>query len=144
MPEIKKGPFQPGNSIGARFMGSDDRSIDEIVRCDRETLQRLGGDNEALAAFLSLVMDAGKESLEGPTEAGGVRVRVKWDRGMLPCPFGESGLHPKMVAEMNIPSSGRMIRFSRLSIHLIRKHGFFGGKGSPFRLEPEELVRLIH
>ncbi len=60
---------------------------------------------------------------------------------MMPCPFGHAGLYPKIVA--TVRSGTEEIRFSQLGIHLIRKHGFFGGKGSVFRVEPEKLVRIF-
>jgi hypothetical protein len=136
--------FEPGNLAKDGFLGSDRRSIEEIIRSDREMLQRCGTDNEKIAEVLNRIMDGGKERLESKVEIEGTMVFVRWDRGMLACPFGEPGLHPKMSAEMTIPPAGKTVRFSRLSVHLIKKHGFFGGKGSPFRLEPDELVRLIH
>jgi hypothetical protein len=30
-----------------------------------------------------------------------------------------------------------------LNIHLIKEHGFFEGKGSPFRIEPSVLTKMI-
>ena len=35
------------------------------------------------------------------------------------------------------------ITFTDLHIHLIGSHGFYEGKGSLFRLNPEELVVII-
>jgi hypothetical protein len=144
MAELYNNLFQPSNLSKGGFLGNDGRPIEEIIQADRETLERLGSDHESVAAALNEIMDAGKAQLEGDVEIGGTVVSVRWDRGMLPCPFGESGLHPKICAEMRFLQTGKKVCFSQLSIHLIRKHGFFGGKGSSFRLEPEELLRLIH
>jgi hypothetical protein len=36
-----------------------------------------------------------------------------------------------------------IIRWSDLSLHFIEAHGFFQGKGSPFRLEPRGLVEAL-
>jgi hypothetical protein len=30
-----------------------------------------------------------------------------------------------------------------LNIHLVEEHGFFEGRGAFFRIEPEELIRVI-
>ena len=141
---IPENLFQPGKLSKDGFFGNDRRPIEEIIRIDLDTLQRFGKDQEKVAESLKKIMDEGKARLEGEVDTQGTVLSVRWDRGMLPCPFGESGLHPKIFAELSFPLTGKRIYFSQLSIHMIRKHGFFGGKGSPFRLEPEELVQLIH
>ena len=40
-------------------------------------------------------------------------------------------------------STGRAMMWTDLGIHLIQKHGFFQGKGSPYRLEPLELAAFL-
>lgn len=34
------------------------------------------------------------------------------------------------------------MHFTPLDAHLIAEHGFFEGKGSPYRIEPKELISL--
>jgi hypothetical protein len=36
-----------------------------------------------------------------------------------------------------------IIRWSGPSLHFIEAHGFFQGKGSPFSLEPRDLVEVF-
>jgi hypothetical protein len=62
---------------------------------------------------------------------------------MVPCPFGEPGLHPKMMTLIINRSTKKEIRYTQLGLHMIRKHGFFGGRGSAFRLEPKSLVENL-
>jgi hypothetical protein len=133
--------FRPGVLTKDGFLGSDGRPVDKIVEDDGRVLLEFGLDLETVADRLQSFIDEAQKQLEGLVHSGGFRFRIQWDRGMIPCPFGEPGLHPKIVARVLSESSGCEIRFSRLSIHLIRKHGFFGGKGSIFRLEPEDLAR---
>ena len=49
----------------------------------------------------------------------------------------------KRVTTIKLTESGEAISWSDLNIHLIEEHGFFEGKGSAFRIEPGELVRVI-
>ena len=63
-------------------------------------------------------------------------VRVDSVRGKLPCPFGDPGIFPKTNTTVRNKRLGREITYTDLHIHLIGSHGFYEGKGSPFRLEP--------
>jgi hypothetical protein len=135
--------FMAGEIARDGFLGTDVRPIPEIIRLDAEELARFGETAAAAADFLQGLLDEGKKGLEGPVVADGRAVQVRWERGMIPCPFGEPGLHPKITATVSESGSGRTLRFSQLAVHLVRRHGFFGGKGSAFRMEPEEIAGLM-
>ena len=134
--------FKPGTLTRDGFLGRDARPILEIVRQDADALARCGVTPGETADFLQSLIEAAKKGLEGPVVHGGRIIQIHWARGMLPCPFGEPRLHPKISAAVPDPSTGRTLRFSQLGVHLIREHGFFGGIESPYRLEPEEIVAL--
>jgi hypothetical protein len=38
---------------------------------------------------------------------------------------------------------GKEVVFTDLHIHFVRDHGFYEGQGSPFRLEPEDLIEVL-
>lgn len=140
MPDEKKvqSNFEPGKISKEGFLGEDTRHVHDIVREDLQTLVSLGVSREMVADRLQYFIDEGKKGLEGEVDLGAFTVHVRWDRGMMPCPFGERGLYPKIVATVFSKQQERAIRYSQLSVHLIRKHGFFGGQGSVFRLDPRE------
>jgi hypothetical protein len=138
-----KSNFQPGALTRDGFLGKDERAIQDIVREDETALVRLGANREAVADFLQSLIDQGKKGLEGRVVCGNWTVQIHWARGLLPCPFGEPKLHPKITAVAFEKSSGRTLRFSQLTVHLIREHGFFEGRGSAFRVEPEQAVELM-
>jgi len=143
MTKIEKHHFQAGMLTKDGFVGSDSRSIEEIIRADQQLLSQIHFENTAVADRLQRFIDEGKNRLEDCVRLGNQTIRVQWDRGMLPCPFAEPGLHPKITVTVRSERTGKEIRYSQLSVHLVRRHGFFGGKGSRFRLEPEELVKLF-
>ncbi len=132
--------FRPGQISRDGFLGTDRRTVAEIVRQDGETLKRLEQTAEAVADTLQSLIEAARKGLEGPVDAGDWIVRLDWARGLVPCPFGEKKLQPKITVEAVRKWSGETILFSSLSVHLIRKHGFFGGAGSVFRIEPESMA----
>lgn len=134
--------FGPGRISKDGFLGEDSRHIHDIIQEDQRILSSLGWTSERIADRLQFFIDEGKKGLEGKVSVGKCIVCVRWDRGMVPCPFNEPGLHPKIVATVFSPAQKREIRYSQLSVHLIRRHSFFGGKGSVFRLEPKTVLEI--
>jgi hypothetical protein len=134
--------FESGTLTKCGFLGHDTRHIHEIIKDDERILLSLKLNCEKAADTLAFFMEQGKSELEGCIDVGTVKVQTQWDRGMIPCPFGDTGLHPKIITTVIDKRTKSEIKYSELSIHLIRKHGFFGGKGSPFRVEPEECLNL--
>lgn len=134
--------FLPGRISKDGFLGNDARHIHDIIQTDLHTLSSLGLDQEVVAERLQWFIEEGKKGLEGEVDLGEFSVEIRWDRGMGPCPFGEPGLYPKIMAKIVDKKQKKEIRYSQLSVHMIGKHGFFGGKGSVFRLEPAEVVKI--
>jgi len=64
-------------------------------------------------------------------------------RGKLPCPFGHPGIFAKVNTTVRNLKLDREITYTLLHIHLIGEHGFYEGKGSPFRLEPSDLIEIL-
>ena len=139
----KRENFLPGKITRDGFLGEDERHIHDIIEDDARRLASMGLTVQGVAETLQRFIQLGKEGLESPVEDQNHIIEVQWQRGALPCPFGEAGLHPKIMATIIDRTTQRKLRFSQLSVHLIRKHGFFGGKGSPFRLDPEDLKQFV-
>jgi hypothetical protein len=143
MDSITRDNFMPGTLTRDGFMGQDSRPIPEIIREDADTLSRLSVRREAVADFLEGLIDEGKKGLEGPVRYGDWTIQIHWARGLMPCPFGEPRLHPKLCVSVTDNASNGTVRFSKLTVHLIREHGFFEGRGSEFRVEPGTAVTMM-
>ncbi len=135
--------FLPGKISKEGFLGNDTRHIHEIVFKDSRTLARINITQEQVANRLQYFIEQGKKGLETTVDLGDYSVKIIWSRGLLPCPFGEPKLHHKIMATVENKRLNKTIKFSQLSVHMIREHGFFGGKGSIFRLEPEEIAGTL-
>ena len=131
--------FLPGNLTKTGFKGQDSRHIHDIIESDLIKLQKLGFSYEQVADRLQWFIDEGEKGLEGPVDLGTYVVQVQWQRGLIPCPFGERGLHHKLIATVHLKESSESLRFSQLNVHMIRAHGFFEGEGGTFRIDPERL-----
>lgn len=127
------------------FLGSDPRRLAEILDHDHESVNALGLTNEQIASRLEEITHAAKKNLgDRLTIENRYEVRAEEHRGMIPCPWKHpQGLFFKSYMELQDKKSGETLIWSDLSIHLIREHGFFQGKGSPFRLEPTVLKRVF-
>jgi hypothetical protein len=140
MKEIEQ-RMAPGAWTAGGFLGDDPLGI-ERIDADRGLLDRLEVTAKDLGKMLRRLWQEGCARFGCPLEAaGGVRVRVDEAKGNLACPFGHQGTYGKGL--MQVTLGGKTLRFSPLSIHMIAEHGFFGGTGSPYRVEPEDVVELL-
>ncbi|MDD5483627.1 MAG: hypothetical protein PHP98_08255 [Kiritimatiellae bacterium] len=140
----KRLAVKPGITDMDGFMGTDKRPPAEIIRADDETARKNGFTHKAVAERMAFFQEAGKEGL-GEIVAVKPHFEVSCEiaRGLLPCPFGEPGLHRKTIVMVRNTRIRKEIIFSDLNIHLIAAHGFYEGKGSPFRLEPDALAEIL-
>ena len=72
---------------------------------------------------------------------GFLKVRVDSSMGKIASPFG--GLYNKENVEVKNMRTGESITWTTLNIHMIRDHGFYEGKGSHFRVEPEDIAKIL-
>ncbi|MDC7222312.1 MAG: hypothetical protein PQJ60_01155 [Spirochaetales bacterium] len=136
--------LKPGVISLHGFLGKDKRDLDTIIEHDEGELTRLGITQEQIAVKLEEIRDKAMEGLGTYVKLNDTYM-AKADsiRGKMPCPFDHAGLYGKTVITIqNIKTDEEMI-YTDLGIHLIREHGFFQGKGSLFRLEPEHMADLL-
>lgn len=140
----------PGLITAQGFLGDDMRPPEEIVAEDEAEFVRLGLDFEAAAGTLERLKTEGERGLGEPITVGGLLVQTGDARGMLACPWGDGLYHKNAVSARpadqpadSCVEGEDMLVFSDLSIHLLRAHHFCQGRGSPFRLEPELLARML-
>ena len=135
--------MEPGVLSRDGFLGEDNRDIAEIVAEDRAELEAAG----LTAADVADVVDEIHQALEGAMETeqvlfnGRVRARLEEAMGGIPCPFGCG--HKGHKGILTVQFSGRTLTLTPLHAHLIRRHGFFQGRGSAFRLEPRTAIALV-
>ena len=139
--------MQPGVITSDGFLGDDTRPLIDMITADEHDMAKLGIDFEVAAAKLRELMDAGRKGLGEP-----VTVEKRWivrtdeARGFLASPF-EDGIFRKVNVEVELAPgsarSGERLLFTQLSLHLMEKHHFLEGKGSPFRIDPAQLKKVL-
>ena len=134
----------PGVITRDGFLGDDRRALVDILLADDTAVKALGLDHQAVAGRMIELRDAGMAGLgEFIDVAPHFEVRVDSVRGRLPCPFGDPGIFPKTNITVKNRGTGREATYTDLHIHLILAHGFYEGRGSPFRLEPRDLTEVL-
>jgi hypothetical protein len=142
--------MQSGVITAQGFLGNDVRPPEEIIAEDEKEFVRLGLEFDTVAKALEALKKEGERGLGEPITVGALLVQTGDARGMLPCPFGDGLFHKNaisirpgdMPAEACVEGEDMLV-FSDLSIHLLQVHHFCQGLGSPFRLEPALLARLL-
>lgn len=134
----------PGVITRDGFLGDDRRPLADILLADEEAVKALGLEHATIAGRMVELRDAGMAGLgEFVDVAPHFEVRVDSVRGRLPCPFGDPGIFPKTNVTVRNTRTGREITYTDLHIHLVWVHGFYEGRGSPFRLEPKDLAEVL-
>jgi hypothetical protein len=136
--------MHPGAIVRDGFLGTDARKLAEVLDADAAAVRRLGVSHGAIAARMRELSRAGERGLGQDVDVGGVfEVRVDSVRGKLPCPFGHEGLYSKKNTTVRRADTGEELTFTDLGVHMIEAHGFYEGKGSPFRVDPVSAVRIL-
>ena len=126
------------------FLGRDPRKLIEILTEDQGTVNSLGLNHEAIAPRLMSITERARDGWGDPVVVEGrFEVEVHEARGKIPCPWGHPGLYRKTHVKLENRGTGETLVWSDLAIHLIEEHGFYQGRGSPYRLEPAEVKRIL-
>jgi len=134
----------PGVITRDGFLGEDRRNLVDILTTDDGEASRLDFRHQDIALRMVELRDSGLAGLgEFLDVEPHFEVRVDSVRGKLPCPFGDPGIFQKTNTTVRNKHLAREVTYTDLHIHLVGSHGFYEGKGSPYRLEPGELAAIL-
>jgi hypothetical protein len=134
----------PSRFSAEGFLGADPRQPEEIMSDDANTLGTLGIDRARLVDALRKAYDAAEQALGAPiTVSAGCSAVHYGARGKIPSPFANEGTFAKGETVITHAASGASFSVTPLSLYLIDKHGFFQGKGSPYRVEPDVAAKMM-
>jgi hypothetical protein len=145
--------MQPGELSAKGFLGPGD-DLDEVIARDADLLAEMGVSYEVLSHRLDSILLAGESNPGHKVHIGNFTVKVTVYNGFQQCPWTEDfhhstcrkGLgasHASIDWIIRNKKTGQEMRGPGLIVHLIRDHRFFEGPGSPYRVEPLELARLL-
>jgi len=137
--------MSPGVLTREGFLGDDRRSLQEILDADRAAVEAMGLTHAEIADALDVACRAAMSGLGSPVHLPGPNRVAEYHEAMgyIASPWPEGRTFPKGEIVLADPAGGESVVFTPLSVHLIREHGFYQGRGSPYRLEPAKLARLL-
>ena len=128
--------------------------LEARLRKDANSLQRLGLDSRQLGAQLAeLIAGARQTDWFRPIRRKALSVEVRRRRGLITCSWAEEEFKPCAAAPEDLPTANEFVLRNSatntqissfvLVAHLVRVHGFFGGTGTVYRIEPEALAQAL-
>lgn len=136
--------MQPGVLTLKGFLGYDDRKLVDIIAADKQTLAQLGITAQEIAERLQDLAVRGSDLMEEEIIVDEqYRIKVRDDRGKIPSPWGD-GLFEKGDVDLIDNKTGKTLKWNTLTLRLIEAHGFFGGKGSEYRIDPKEAAQILN
>jgi hypothetical protein len=136
--------MKPGIITRDGFLGTDNRNLIDMLVEDDATVKRMDLTHAQIAQRMVDLREAGLRGLGNFISVEPhYEVRVDSVRGKLPCPFGDPGIFQKTNTTVKNLKNGKELTFTDLHIHMIGSHGFYEGRGSLFRLEPDVLVETL-
>jgi hypothetical protein len=145
--------MRPGAWTVSGFLAAD-ASLAEVLAADKCRLAELGVSAQELGERLRDLLDRGSRSdwFRG-RRVGEHRVELHRRRGLLTCPWAPDEFVACASGRGAAPNSNEFVLLHRptgarlegleLHAHLIGDHGFFGGPGTEYRLEPENAAAAL-
>jgi hypothetical protein len=140
--------MRPGMSSQAGFLGPDERLLDVMAADNRYVVEDRGLTHQELARHLhamgAIALRDRKSGTDTEFRYHGRRYRVQvtlW-RGFQPSPFGD-GTKAHVDAVVENLDNGTSIEYSLLVPHMIERYGFYEGHGTPYRVEPRQVLEVF-
>lgn len=155
-PDIKEleSRMRPGRLSQGGFLGINER-LTEVLTCDDQTLQALHITYEELANSLERLLRAALAVSSRPVRVDNrFEVQITKYNGFQLCPWtlnphtgqcrvGQGAGYASLDWYICNLQTQQQMRGPGLIVHLIRDHHFFEGLASPYRVDPQELARLL-
>jgi hypothetical protein len=126
------------------FMGTDTRSLAEIIEADLAELDKLGHTPGQIAQRMREITETATTALGNWVNIDAhLRAMITEAKGRIPCPWPHAGNFAKRVTTLRDSRTDEQINWSDLNIHLIAEHNFFEGRGGPFRIEPKQITEML-
>jgi archaellum biogenesis protein FlaJ (TadC family) len=142
--ESERRRLEPSKFSAEGFLGSDPRDVSEIIAEDQRMLDELRVDKQKVVESLTTIYSAAKAAQGAEVAIGKDLLAMFYESlGRIPSPFRGDGVFEKgEVALTHIPTGGKLY-ITALGINMIDRHGFFQGKGSRYRINPQDAMNIF-
>ncbi len=138
--ELRMRPYR--DSVSG-FLGTDESLIEVLARDDLK-VKELGTTHQKIADAIDKILEDGFLFDQGTIIINGIEYEYNINsyRGSQESPFRD-GTSSNQEINIRNTSTGVSMRIAGLNIIMIRQYGFYQGLRSPYRVSPEDLVRLL-
>lgn len=142
--EILEESMRPGRLSVGGFLGEKE-VLDQILRADDEMVRNLGLTHEQIADRIEYFIKAVHcyPIREGKLIDGIYLVSGAVYRGGQKCPWGDRILYSNIDLSIKNNRLGEELKLPGAIVHLIKKHQFYEGKESPYRVDPAKTIRVL-
>lgn len=126
------------------FLGDDERLVDVLVADNKFVVDESKLTHQELAKHLLLLAAIGAKTPNQEFLYHGQRFRLKtiYSRGEQLSPFND-GTKTSAVAVLRNLSNGKELQYSLLVPEMILRYGFYEGKGTPYRVDPKQILQTL-
>jgi hypothetical protein len=126
------------------FLGADEGLLGVLAEDNRFVVDESRLTHQAIAQHLLVLAAIGEKVKQAEFRYHGRRFRVRliYSRGFQPSPFGD-GTETNVVTVARNLDSGKEVRYSVLVPEMIRRYGFYEGRGTPYRVEPLKVLEVL-
>ncbi len=136
--------LKPSKFSKEGFLGTDNRSFEEITTEDLRTLEKTGVPKKLLVQALRDAYQKARNTFGAEVEIKkNVKAVFHESMGRIPSPFCKDGLFEKGEVVVIDSANNLSLVITSLGINLIEKHDFFQGKGCRFRIDPLVAIKIF-
>lgn len=135
--------MRPGESSTKGFLGKDENLLDILAMDNDFVLDKLGLTHQELSRHLLLLAAiAEKGNKEIVYHGQGFKLKFVAFRGVVLSPF-EDGTKTNKEVEITNVKTGKTVKYSVLVPVMMERYGFYEGKGTPYRVDPRQIVETL-
>lgn len=139
--------MRPGQLSGLGFLGKDERLLDILTEDNRFVVDQKGLTHQQLALPLHLlgmvtIKQAQKAPIEFRYQGRHLKAKAVCFRGIVLSPFRDGTKTNCEITLWNL-DNGKRLTYSLLVPHLIERYGFYEGKGTPYRVDPRNILEVL-
>ena len=128
----------------AGFLGREEKLLDVLAADNQYVVDELGLTHQELARHLHLFGAIGRRGVQNWFTYHGREFEVEVYRwpGYQGSPFRD-GTRTDTDATVRNRTNGKELKYSLLVPHLIERYGFYEGTGTPYRVDPRDIVAVL-
>jgi hypothetical protein len=131
------------------FLGPDEKLLDVLAMDNRTVVEELGLTHQELARHLHNLAAIGFWQQKHNREGGEFvyhgrrfKVVVLTTKGTQPSPFKDGTTSGSDATVENL-ETGKKLEYALLVPMMIERYGFYEGKGTPWRVDPKQVVEVL-